>query len=322
MDKGHKIPRYFRITSRGKWFIFVTIAVGAAAINTGHNLIYLCLALNLSLLITSGMLSDLATRRILIEIDRGSVHHAGEKGSTLLLTLRNEKRILPLFFVKIFLHIEGNVFEGEVEHVPPGESRKKFVRVKFRRRGVKTIRRVTVMTRFPFGFFEKYYHVRSSIKLIVAPDPESHPLPETSTRHQKDLEGDLLRTNSFAEGHSIRDVREYLPSDPMKLIMWKKYAERGELYVRIPEDEIPPHARIEIRGNQNVSLFEEFLRRVAATIEYLRTHRIPFELVYEDHVIECNLTDESIRKAIASLALVGNDGRMKPWLKTLEELTG
>ena len=40
-------------------FVLVTIGVGIAAVNTGNNLLYLVLGLLLSLLLTSGVLSDL-----------------------------------------------------------------------------------------------------------------------------------------------------------------------------------------------------------------------------------------------------------------------
>ena len=47
-----------RFTRFGLFYIFFTIAVGAAAINTGNNLLYLILGIQLSLIIVSGFLSD------------------------------------------------------------------------------------------------------------------------------------------------------------------------------------------------------------------------------------------------------------------------
>ena len=52
--------RRFSLTRQGKGYVFVTIGVGIAAVNTGNNLLYLILGLLLSLLLVSGTLSDLA----------------------------------------------------------------------------------------------------------------------------------------------------------------------------------------------------------------------------------------------------------------------
>ena len=52
--------RKFRLSREGRVFLFVTIGVGFAAVNTANNLLYLLLGLLLSLLLVSGVLSDLA----------------------------------------------------------------------------------------------------------------------------------------------------------------------------------------------------------------------------------------------------------------------
>ena len=48
--------RKFRLTREGRAFLFVTVGVGLAAVNTANNLLYLVLGLLLSLLLDSGVL--------------------------------------------------------------------------------------------------------------------------------------------------------------------------------------------------------------------------------------------------------------------------
>ncbi len=53
-----RLPRRLRITFEGKAFLLITLGVGAAAINTGNNLLYLAFSMNLSLIVVSGFLSE------------------------------------------------------------------------------------------------------------------------------------------------------------------------------------------------------------------------------------------------------------------------
>src|SRR5438105_13638821 len=50
--------RSIRLTSDGTRFVVLTLAVGVAAINTGNNLLYLLLAMILSIIVHSGMISE------------------------------------------------------------------------------------------------------------------------------------------------------------------------------------------------------------------------------------------------------------------------
>lgn len=59
-----RLPRKLRVTFPGKWFLVLTIGVGAAAINTRNNLLYLALSMNLSLIILSGILSEIGRAHV------------------------------------------------------------------------------------------------------------------------------------------------------------------------------------------------------------------------------------------------------------------
>ncbi|HKQ70191.1 MAG TPA: hypothetical protein VJT73_12670, partial [Polyangiaceae bacterium] len=55
-------PRKLKFTREGKYFLGITLGVGFAAINTGNNLLYLLLGMLLSLIVLSGVMSELSLR--------------------------------------------------------------------------------------------------------------------------------------------------------------------------------------------------------------------------------------------------------------------
>jgi len=58
--------RRLRSTREGKYFIAITIGVGLAAINTGNNLLFLLLGWMCSVIIASGVLSELSLRGLVV----------------------------------------------------------------------------------------------------------------------------------------------------------------------------------------------------------------------------------------------------------------
>ena len=56
--------RSLRLTSEGTRFLLFTIGIGVAAVNTGNNLFYLLLAMMLSVVVISGLLSEQCLRRL------------------------------------------------------------------------------------------------------------------------------------------------------------------------------------------------------------------------------------------------------------------
>ncbi|MEQ9319041.1 MAG: hypothetical protein RIF41_07760, partial [Polyangiaceae bacterium] len=60
-------PRKLKFTREGKYFLGITLGVGFAAINTGNNLLYLLLGMMLSLIIVSGVMSELSLRTLTVK---------------------------------------------------------------------------------------------------------------------------------------------------------------------------------------------------------------------------------------------------------------
>src|SRR3954447_10261009 len=93
-------PRSLKTTREGKYFIGITIGVGFAAINTGNNLLYLLLGMMLSLIVASGILSEMSLRAI--DVTRQPPQRIYARTPFLMgIGLANQKRRFPSFSIEV-----------------------------------------------------------------------------------------------------------------------------------------------------------------------------------------------------------------------------
>ena len=87
---------------------------------------------------------------------------------------------------------------------------------------------LTAETRFPLGTFRVWTVWRPAAQVLVYPAPEPMPpaLPPGEPRSGAGLAGGARASGEF-DG-----VRAYQRGDPMKLIVWKKFAKSDELVSR------------------------------------------------------------------------------------------
>ena len=100
------INRFLRFTPEGKWFIFISIAIGFAAVNTGNNLLYLVLAMLLSLIIASGFLSEWGIKGLKVKRTIPPYIFA-DAHCGILLKVTNTKRYLPSFSLELEEKVDG-----------------------------------------------------------------------------------------------------------------------------------------------------------------------------------------------------------------------
>ena len=112
--------------------------------------------------------------------------------------------------------------------VPAGARVSAHVSFVPRTRGLHTLPVLTAETRFPFGLFRAWTLWRPASHVLVYPPPErpaaplpaTHAVPASSTDRQRSSSGDF-------EG-----VRAWQRGDPLKRMVWKKFARSGELLSR------------------------------------------------------------------------------------------
>ncbi|MDR2129307.1 MAG: DUF58 domain-containing protein [Burkholderiaceae bacterium] len=108
-----------------------------------------------------------------------------------------------------------------------GEAR---VQVRFQPawRGLQTVPPLVAETRFPLGTFRVWTIWRPSMQVLVFPRPEDSPppLPPGEPHAGRGMSGSARATDEF-DG-----VRAWRQGDPMKWVVWKKFAKTGALVSR------------------------------------------------------------------------------------------
>lgn len=274
--------RGLRFTREGRVFVFVTIGVGAAAVNTGNNLLYLVLGLMLSLILVSGVLSDL----VLLEIEglRVLPSRAFAGGPALVeIALANGKTRLPSFSLEVEDQAEGlptdrRCYFLKVEAA--GEQRATYRR-ELPRRGVVRFTGLRLSTRYPFGLFDKWRLIPLASELLVFPQID------TSARAPTLASGGEGSPDRAVRGPGIEPagLRDYRLGDEARSLHGRRSAALGKLVVREREREasrtltIALDDAIDVADTLAFARFERAISRVAGIVVDAHAHGATVEVV-------------------------------------------
>jgi len=222
--------RSLQITREGAGFIILIFAVGVGAIFTGSNLLYLVVAMCLSLLVVSGILSELALKKISVKSSLPPTVYAGDHFS-IPLNIANDKKYFSSYCLRITLIPEDtNRLEGNTGvtlfHMAPASVDEKNLLVKAVKRGPLRIKGFQISTSFPFGFFCKIKYLPMDDENIVFPSIHPVRLPLLSDPSVE--EQGIVRH----QGEEIVALREYRDGDPLNAVHWKSSAKTGNLRVK------------------------------------------------------------------------------------------
>ena len=220
--------RKLRFTREGKLFVFVTFALGFAAVNTGTNLMYLMFGFMLSLIVLSGVLSEHVLRKLSIERRLPKRAFAGEP-ALIELALKNGKERLVSYSIEVEDQAEGEKNERRCYYlkVPPGEEQVATYRRVPQRRGPMVFTSFRVATRFPFSLFEKSRELSREEELLVYPALLPTPMPGGTGREEGDQAG-----VTKGRGTETRELRDYRSEDEVRSIHWRRTASLGKPVVR------------------------------------------------------------------------------------------
>jgi uncharacterized protein (DUF58 family) len=224
------INRFLRFTPEGRRFIFISLAVGFAAVNTGNNLLYLVLAMLLSLIIASGFLSEWGIKGLAIRRTFPPYIFA-QTPCSILLHITNSKRYLPSFSLELEEEIDGEKRGGlaYLFRVGPRKTESQVYRLSFPRRGLHRLREPHLLTRFPFGFFIKGALTKETREVLAYP----HLLPWEELLLEQMHGDESTRSRPHkGRGEEIFAVREYLPGDASRDIHWRSTAKRAQPVVK------------------------------------------------------------------------------------------
>jgi uncharacterized protein (DUF58 family) len=259
--------RSIRLTSEGIRFLLFTIGIGVAAINTGNNLFYLLLAMMLSVVVISGLLSEQCLRRLDFHRHVPDLIMA-DQPTTVTLSVANHSRWLPSFSLRLFDVSGGKDLDRGlfVDHLPAQRSVLLSYPVLATARGRLHLEGVRVETLFPFGLF-----LKRGLSQIPADIPVSPPIRPLSLRFVDELvsEGQGLSLPRRGHGMQLYNLRLYRAGDDSRTIHWMTTARTSNLIVR--ETEAEDQRRITIvlstlAPDDRETLFEHSVTLVASLL--------------------------------------------------------
>lgn len=255
-------PRRLSFTTSGKYFVLLTLGIGFGAINTGDNLLFLLLGMMLSLILASGVLSEAVIRRLGARRSAPGRIFAGAQAPG-ALELQNPSR-WPSLSIEVAERrargldgphagrevgpqsipwwkfwrrkppadeLHADIARAYTLRIEPGEHQQMAARYYFATRGRFELVGLDIITRFPFGFFEKRRELDQADVVIVFPTalPAERWLADVHARF-----GDIPR-NRRGPGEDFFGLRDYRPGEDQRRIHWKSSARRGEIVVRETE---------------------------------------------------------------------------------------
>lgn len=220
--------RYFRTTREGKVFIAVTGGVGLAAINTGNNLLFLIFGFMLSLIVLSGILSEIGLRNVRV---RRKLPDRAFAGATTLVEigLHNHKKRAPSYSLEVEDLVAGQPSERRCYFlkVAPQAEQVAAYRRTIPRRGLLVLEGFRVATRYPFGIIEKWRMIEQRAELLVYPALLRQDVLDAGRAEL----GSESASSRIGPGSEIAGLRNYQPGDGAREIHWRRTASLGRLMV-------------------------------------------------------------------------------------------
>lgn len=232
-----KNRRPFRLTSAGWVFILYTVGVGAGAINTGNNLLYLIFGVFLGLILASGALSDMSLWGLSADI-HWPASVVAENATMLPVRVTNGKKRLPSICVTVELQgeLRGETVSARayIPYIPAGGVATAHVVFTPAERGWFQLRTLRFQTSYPFGLLRKRWTAEERDGFNGTPRPASglfvfpRPLPAAAAqRPPSDTGSNPVDTDTRrGEGDNIYGLREFRESDSPRQIHWKASAKR------------------------------------------------------------------------------------------------
>jgi uncharacterized protein (DUF58 family) len=305
--------RTLRFTPEGVRFFFITLGVGLAALNTGNNLLYMVLAMMLSLIVVSGILSEQSVRKISLS---RSIPQNIFAGTPFLVEMKltNHKRFAPSFSIKIEDVGVGDAILGShyLMKIPARQTTTVIYPCEFPMRGPHAFTGFRLSTRYPFGFFIKVREIRAEKDVLVYPRILSGLFERTG----RPLDGTTrLPPMKKANEGDFRGLRDYRPGDDFRRIHWRSSAKPSGLVVREFEtgqsdrfmvilDRSSPHEP----GQAQPGIFETAVSIAATMILNLDRQGFQTRLLTQGNAIALGQGVDHVLSAFRILSLIQPDG--------------
>ncbi|MCK5236543.1 MAG: DUF58 domain-containing protein [Deltaproteobacteria bacterium] len=314
------LPRSLKFTKEGIAYTIFLIIIGAAAINTGNNLLYLVVAMMLSLIVISGLMSESTLKKIYVERSVPKTIHR-DTPVRIGYTITNKKSMIPSYSIVLKEDINADLTiqtPGYLIKVSAGEEKHSSSSVIFNGRGKVSLGFITLSTRFPFGLFNKGRLIMSEALILVY--PKITPIDETPPPGRGVHHGESIPVKG--EGFELYGAREYGPGDDARHIMWKALARTNKLYIKEHEKELESEVTIFFNNlkedsEQGSNEFESAVDRAASLAHNYFKHGYSVGLALMSSSIEPGSGVGQMERILTALALVKSEGTGKPTVRVI-----
>lgn len=223
------LPRRLRFTRGGLFFSGGALAVGAAAVHSGNNLLFLLLGAMVGMITLNGFVSEQMVRglKVVRVLPAGS---PVQVPFPLAYQVTNTKRRLPSLAVSF--RERGLDVHAFALSLPPRESASARCDVRFVKRGVYPLDQIRIQTSFPFGMFTKERRTGPEDELVVWPRTDV-PTPDPFGGSGGDVPAAGVaagrRLGARGEFDSLREFRD---GDDPRDVHWRSSARVGTPVVR------------------------------------------------------------------------------------------
>jgi len=234
-------PRKLKFTREGKYFLGITLGVGFAAVNTGNNLLYLLLGMLLSLIVLSGVMSELSLRDLNV-VRRLPTRAQVGRAHLVEIEVFNRKKRIPSYAIEVEDLRAGQPADKRCFFlkISPNSAQVAAYRRSPQRRGRDRHIGFRIATRFPFGLFEKSREVACDGELIIYPAVDALRLRTDDAGRRFGGTG-LSGRGSGDEVFGLRPMRE---GDDPRDIYWRKSTMQDQLVLRERARETRPDVEI------------------------------------------------------------------------------
>jgi len=244
--------------------------VGFAALNTGNNLLYLVLALMLSFLVLSGVLSEAALRGIRVRRRLPAELFAGRRARVALEIQNTQRRVAAFAIV-----VEDRIAEPDTAdraagrcvalRVGPRGSEVRSYAFEPRQRGRLEFRGFVVSTRFPFGLFAKSLLLEAPEQTLVYPAIERVAPPRDDASAPAGAAEPRARDGA---GDTADGLRDFAAGDPARRIHWRASNRARRLLVRrrVGDDSADLEVLLHTAGTTPGEAFERRVSRAASEV--------------------------------------------------------
>lgn len=255
---------------RGLGMGLVTVAMLAAAVNYGNNLIFFLAFMLLALMVNGIWQARRLIRPVQVATQGPAMRAAGKPGRW-VIELRS-----PLAVPSLQLATAGGETDPVVVSLPAGGVGRAELALPPAPRGYLPLPALILRTHYPLGLWLAECVVQPEIGQWIHPAPVEDPAPPTAEE-----EPDSGR-RATEEGDPTR-LRAYQPGDPVRHIVFRHYAKTGRLVSRRPEGEPADAEPVTIDYERFIGSRERRLSSMTAALFRHEREGRPWRLLLPGH---------------------------------------